>query len=188
MIPTPARQTVAPRMSARSGWKPVQAVPRQFRRRGASRKGQEPVSPHPSAHHAPPTPIRVLLCDGVAVRRALIRDFLEEDGKIVVGEIVGAFDDAPRAERVDADVVITAASELQSGEAVLPADVRRVAPSAAIFVLCDRDERRVMADGVVELPRNTSLAQLRNDVIAAAERPSARRAAIPLLNRPSKRA
>jgi AmiR/NasT family two-component response regulator len=98
----------------------------------------------------------VLLCDGVAVRRALIRDFLEEDGKVVVGEIVGAFDDAPRADCVEPDVVITTASELHSGEAVLPPDVRRVAPSAAIFVLCDCDERRVIADGVVELPRNTS--------------------------------
>ena len=146
------------------------------------------MSPHPSTQHAPPTPIRVLLCDGVAVRRALVRDFLEEDGKIVVGEIVGALDDAPRADRVEPDVVITTATALQGGGAVLPADVRRVAPSAAIFVLCDRDQRRVVAEGVVELPRSTSLAQLHNEVVAAAETSSDRRAAIPLLNRPSKRA
>jgi AmiR/NasT family two-component response regulator len=130
----------------------------------------------------------VLLCDGVAVRRALIRDFLEEDGKIVVGEIVGAFGDAPRADRVEPDVVITTASELHSGQAVLPEDVRRVVPSAAIFVLCDCDERRVVAEGVVELPRSTSLTQLRNEVLAAAGTAGARTAAIPLLNRPSKRA
>jgi len=118
----------------------------------------------------------------------MVRDFLEEDGEIVVGEVVGAIDSAPRAERVDPDIVITTASELQIGEAVLPADVHRVAPGAAILVLGACDERRVVAQGVVELPRSASLAQLRNEVIAAVGPPSAQQAAIPLLNRPGKRA
>jgi hypothetical protein len=156
--------------------------------KGARRRVSKLVSSQVSASRTPPTPIRVLLCDGVAVRRALVRDFLEEDGAIVVGEVVGAIDRAPRAERVEPDVVITTASGSQIGEAVLPADVRRVAPSAAVFVLCDCDERRVVAGGVVELPRSTSLAQLRREVIAAGGTPSARRAEIPLLNRPGKRA
>jgi AmiR/NasT family two-component response regulator len=129
----------------------------------------------------------VLLCDGVAIRRAMIRDCLEEDGEIVVGEVVGALDNAPRAERVDPDVVITTAQELQIGAAVLPADVRRVAPGATILVLGACDQRRVVTQGVVELPRSTSLAQLRTEVIAAAGPPSARQVAIPLLNRPGKR-
>lgn len=146
------------------------------------------VSSQVSASGTPLTPIRVLLCDGAAVRRALVRDFLEEDGEIVVGEIVGAIESAPRAERVKPDVVITTASGSQIGGAVLPADVRRVAPGAAVFVLCDCDERRVVAGGVVELPRSTSLTQLRREVIAAGATPSARRAEIPLLNRPGKRA
>jgi DNA-binding NarL/FixJ family response regulator len=146
------------------------------------------VSPQVSARPKPFTPVRVLLCDGVAIRRAVIRDFLEEDGEIVVGEVVGAIDNAPRAERVDPDVVIITAPELQIGEAVLPADAHRVTPSAAILVLGACDQRRVVAQGVVELPRSTSLAQLRNEVIAAAGPPSARQAAIPLLNRPGKRA
>jgi AmiR/NasT family two-component response regulator len=118
----------------------------------------------------------------------MVRDFLEDDGEIVVGEVVGAIDNAPRPERVDPDVVIITAPELQIGEAVLPADARRVAPGAAILVLGACDQRRVVAQGVVELPRSTSLAQLRNEVIAAAGPRSARQPAIPLLNRPGKRA
>jgi hypothetical protein len=154
----------------------------------APRRVSRPVSFQVSASGMPRTPIRVLLCDGVAVRRALIRDFLEEDGEIVVGEIVGAIESAPRARRVEPDVVITTASELEIGGAVLPADVRWVAPGAAVFVLCDRDERRVVAEGVVELPRSISLAHLRREVIAAAVKPSAGRAKVPLLNRPGRRA
>jgi hypothetical protein len=93
-----------------------------------------------------------------------------------------------RADRLEPDIVITTASGLQSGEPVLPSDVSRLAPRATILVLCDHGERRVGADGVVQLPRSTSLAQLRNEVIATATTAAARAAVIPLLNRPSKRA
>jgi carbon storage regulator len=119
------------------------------------------------ARRAPSHPIRVLVFDRVAVRSAFVREFLEQDPGIVVGEI----DDG-----VKPDVVIAASRENSATNGgVVPAKVRRLARGAPILVLCDRDQRRVMPGRVVELPSDITPVQLREEVIAAAGRSSARR-------------
>ena len=119
------------------------------------------------ARRAPSHPIRVLVFDRVAVRSAFVREFLEQDPGIVVGEI----DDG-----IKPDVVIAASRENSAiNGGVVPAKVRRLARGAPILVLCDCDQRRVMPGRVVELPSDITPVQLREEVIAAAGMSSARR-------------
>jgi len=138
-----------------------------------------PVSSPAVANRAPSIPIRVLVCDPIAIRRAFIREHLDQDPGIFVVEPVADLNDVAGAAReAMPDVIIVCEGNSPGRGAVLPPDVRRLAPDIAILAVCDCDQRRAMWGNVVELPRNTTVEQLRDEVIAAAgqSRPMSRAA------------
>jgi carbon storage regulator len=127
------------------------------------------VSPIPLARDAQPTPIRVLLCDFVAVRRAFVRDALEQERTIsVIGELTGAGEGDVAAQGDTPDVVIVAIEGSRITDAVLLARLRRLANGGTVLALCDCDRRRVGPGRVVRLPRSIGPAGLRREVLAAA--------------------
>ena len=127
------------------------------------------MSPLELAGDAPPTPIHVLLCDAVAVRRAFVRELLEQERMIaVIGELahvetadLAADGDAP-------DVVIIAIDGPRITDAVLLARLRRLANGGTVLALCDSDRRRVGPGRLIRLPRSIGPADLQREVLAAA--------------------
>jgi hypothetical protein len=119
----------------------------------------------------PPTPIRVLLCDPVPVRRAFVRDRLEQEPRIAVIDGLSGLDGVELAmERTRPDVLIVAIEGTRITDAVLLAQLRRLTHSGTILALCDGDRRRVGPGRVIRLPRTIGPAGLRREVLAAGAR------------------
>jgi carbon storage regulator len=127
------------------------------------------VSPQPLSRHAPPTPIRVLLCDAVPVRRAFVRELLERERRIaVIGELADVETYDLAADGDTPDVVIVAVDGARITDAVLLARLRRLANGGTVLALCDSDRRRVGPGRLIRLPRSIGPANLQREVLAAA--------------------
>jgi carbon storage regulator CsrA len=127
------------------------------------------VSPRDLAHDALPTPIRVLLCDAVAVRRAFVREVLEQERRIaVISELAQVEHGDLAADSDPPDVVIIAIDGPRITDAVLLARLRRLASGGTVLALCDGDRRRVGPGRLIRLPRSIAPADLQREVLAAA--------------------
>lgn len=129
------------------------------------------MSPPPPLRDVPPTPIRVLVCDPVPVRRSFVRDRLEQEPRIAVIDELGDVESVDlAAEHARPDVVIVAIEGTRITDAVVIERLQRLAKTGTILALCDSDRRRVGPGRVIRLPRSIGPAGLRREVLAAGRR------------------